>query len=282
MTTPASTQEMQKLQLGTATPGGGFPVYGAAFIAAVMEADPGLAIEAINTKGSTENVPMLEAGRLDIALVQGDAARYPAQIAPFMGVPHAQADIASSLPALMTPGDTTLLLGIAPRVPDGYELKHLAMLAQMVCEQPVEEVPGPAIIELGEAHRQDVLALTALVYPHYFRPRTMELGRYIGVTEGPRLDAMLGERMGFPGFREISAVCTHPDHVGKGLARHLLATATAQLFAEGTTPFLHVSPQNTRAVRLYEQNGFVQRTAIAFWSSIPPVSLSDRNMSVPV
>ncbi|MGE3698445.1 MAG: TAXI family TRAP transporter solute-binding subunit [Hyphomicrobiaceae bacterium] len=72
MTTPASTQEMQKLRLGTATPGGGFPVYGAAFIAAVTEADPGLAIEAINTKGSTENIPMLEAGRLDIALVQGE------------------------------------------------------------------------------------------------------------------------------------------------------------------------------------------------------------------
>jgi hypothetical protein len=60
------------LRLGTATPGGGFPVYGAAFVTAVAEADPGLAIEAVNTKGSTENVPLLEAGRLDIALVQGE------------------------------------------------------------------------------------------------------------------------------------------------------------------------------------------------------------------
>jgi TRAP transporter TAXI family solute receptor len=72
MTTPGATQESTKLRLGTATPGGGFPVYGAAFIAAVQEADPGLTIEAVNTKGSTENVPMLEAGRLDIALVQGE------------------------------------------------------------------------------------------------------------------------------------------------------------------------------------------------------------------
>ncbi len=61
-----------KIVLGTATPGGGFPVYGAAFIEGVRRADPGLEIEAINTKGSTENVPRLEAGTLDIALVQGE------------------------------------------------------------------------------------------------------------------------------------------------------------------------------------------------------------------
>jgi TRAP transporter TAXI family solute receptor len=72
MSTPGSTQDTIKLRLGTATPGGGFPVYGAAYIAAVEEADPGLAIEAVNTKGSTENVPMLETGRLDLALVQGE------------------------------------------------------------------------------------------------------------------------------------------------------------------------------------------------------------------
>jgi TRAP transporter TAXI family solute receptor len=68
---PASAQPV-KIRLGTATPGGGFPVYGAAFIDGVRRADPALEIEAINTKGSTENVPMLEAGTLDIALVQGE------------------------------------------------------------------------------------------------------------------------------------------------------------------------------------------------------------------
>ena len=61
-----------KIRLGTATPGGGFPVYGAAFVEAVRRVDRGLEIEPINTKGSTENVPMLEAGTLDIALVQGE------------------------------------------------------------------------------------------------------------------------------------------------------------------------------------------------------------------
>jgi TRAP transporter TAXI family solute receptor len=68
---PARGQAV-KIRLGTATPGGGFPVYGEAFIAAIKAQDPALEIEAINTKGSTENVPMLEDGRLDIALVQGE------------------------------------------------------------------------------------------------------------------------------------------------------------------------------------------------------------------
>src|SRR3954470_15447147 len=68
---PARGQPV-KIKLGTATPGGGFPVYGEAFVAAIKAQDPALEIEAINTKGSTENVPMLEASQLDLALVQGE------------------------------------------------------------------------------------------------------------------------------------------------------------------------------------------------------------------
>jgi len=60
--------------LGTATPGGGFPVYGAAVADTIHETELALAIEQRNTKGSTENVPFLEAGQLDIALVQGEVA----------------------------------------------------------------------------------------------------------------------------------------------------------------------------------------------------------------
>jgi uncharacterized protein len=62
------------VRLGTATPGGGFPVYGDALVAAIKAVDPLLEIEAINTRGSAENIPLLEAGSLDIALVQGESA----------------------------------------------------------------------------------------------------------------------------------------------------------------------------------------------------------------
>ncbi len=69
------------ISLGTATPGGGFPLYGSAFAEVMNETDPTLAIEPRNTKGSNENIPLLEAGSLDIALVAGEPS-YEA----FMGI----------------------------------------------------------------------------------------------------------------------------------------------------------------------------------------------------
>jgi TRAP transporter TAXI family solute receptor len=61
--------------LGTATPGGGFPVYGQAVADTVNEIDPSLVMETRNTKGSTENVPLLGRGELDLGLVQGEVAQ---------------------------------------------------------------------------------------------------------------------------------------------------------------------------------------------------------------
>ncbi len=69
---PGSAQDLSVIMLGTATPGGGFPVYGAAFADTINAMDSSLKIETRNTRGSTENVPKLEAGELDIALVQGE------------------------------------------------------------------------------------------------------------------------------------------------------------------------------------------------------------------
>ncbi|HZQ72020.1 MAG TPA: TAXI family TRAP transporter solute-binding subunit [Burkholderiales bacterium] len=68
------SETLMVLVLGTATPGGGFPVYGDAFASAVNGQEKNFRIEARNTKGSTENLPLLEAGKLDLALVAGELA----------------------------------------------------------------------------------------------------------------------------------------------------------------------------------------------------------------
>src|ERR1044071_9798412 len=62
------------LSLGTATPGGGFPLYGNAFAEVMNAADPQMTIAPRNTKGSNENIPLLEKGELDLALVAGEPA----------------------------------------------------------------------------------------------------------------------------------------------------------------------------------------------------------------
>src|SRR3989442_10999188 len=71
MGSAAWAAEKTVVVLGTATPGGGFPVYGAAVADIINETDPTLAVQTRNTKGSTENVPLLEAGQLDPAPVPG-------------------------------------------------------------------------------------------------------------------------------------------------------------------------------------------------------------------
>jgi TRAP transporter TAXI family solute receptor len=74
MSRNASAAERTRVGLGTATPGGGFPVYGQAVAETINETDPSLSVEPQNTKGSAENVPLLETGQLDLALVQGESA----------------------------------------------------------------------------------------------------------------------------------------------------------------------------------------------------------------
>jgi TRAP transporter TAXI family solute receptor len=66
--------ERTVVTLATATPGGGFPVYGDALAAAINETDATLEVRTRNTKGSTENVPLLESGQVDLGLVQGEVA----------------------------------------------------------------------------------------------------------------------------------------------------------------------------------------------------------------
>ena len=85
--------------LGTATPGGGFPVYGAAVAETINEIDPTLAVQPRNTKGSTENVPLLEAGQLDIALVQGEVVHEA-----LTGVGRPPADLKILFAMYSTPG----------------------------------------------------------------------------------------------------------------------------------------------------------------------------------
>ena len=195
-------------------------------------------------------------------------ARYPADHAPFLGVAHADVEADAALAALLAPGESVYLIGVAPRMPagTGLSLDVHGDLVQMIRTEPMAVPDGPAIVPLGEAQRGDVLALTALVYPHYFRERTLALGRYFGMYVDGRLAAMAGERMATDRYRELSAICTHPHYLGRGYARRLTAWLANDVLAAGRTPYLHVSPANARAKGLYAAMGFRLRSHVPFWS----------------
>jgi len=88
------------------------------------------------------------------------------------------------------------------------------------------------------------------------------MGNFLGIRNGGRLVAMAGERMRFPGYTEVSGVCTHPDFRGRGLARRLSAAIAARIQARGDQAFLHAWKNNHSAISLYEGLGFKLRAQV--------------------
>lgn len=208
----------------------------------------------------------LQTRHRDIALSADGAARFPADYAPFLGVPNTGMNSSDAIASLLAPEESVYLLSVAPKLSEDWQIEAFRPLAQMICEAPLELVDGPEIIPLSDQHRENVLDLTSRIYPHYFRRRTMELGRYFGIYQAGKLAAMIGERMGTDNYQEISAVCTDPDFNGRGYARQLLAFLSNDNLERKRQPFLHVSYENSRALSLYEKMGYRIRRDIPFYS----------------
>lgn len=120
------------------------------------------------------------------------------------------------------------------------------------------------ILTLGEADAAEMLDLATLTRPGPYRERTHALGDFIGLRRDGRLIAMAGQRLRIDGFIEISAVCTHPDFRGQGLAAALMRLQAERILTAGETPFLHAAHDNAAAIGLYESLGFRARTRIAY------------------
>jgi predicted GNAT family acetyltransferase len=141
-------------------------------------------------------------------------------------------------------------------------VRFTSTLVQMVCARPIVTPPDPGLSVLSAADVTEMLALTALTNPGPFRPETYTLGTYLGIRVGGRLAAMGGQRMYLPGYREVSAICTHPDFRGRGYARAIVAQLVAAIFDEGLTPFLHVQEENRAAQVVYDGLGFAVRAKL--------------------
>ena len=125
--------------------------------------------------------------------------------------------------------------------------------------RPTTANTRPNIVELGPQDSAEMIALTALTKPGPFSTRTHELGTYLGIRDSGTLVAMAGERLKVPGHTEVSAVCTHPDHTGKGYAAILMLEVMKGIRGRGETPFLHSRQDNLRAIEVYKRLGFRER-----------------------
>jgi predicted GNAT family acetyltransferase len=197
-------------------------------------------------------------------LAQGGtlARRYPAAISRIAGLPAAGPANVAALETLVQVGDDMGTAGpFTPRLPGNWETLDETRVVQMI---RVDRSPLPEgdldMSILGDGDVSEMLTLVELTKPGPFRSRTIELGTYLGIREGRRLVAMAGERMWVGDFREVSAVCTHPDARGRGYASALMARVINRMLRAGQTPFLHVRSSNARAINVYRALGFIRRT----------------------
>jgi predicted GNAT family acetyltransferase len=171
--------------------------------------------------------------------------------------------------AALIPADG--VIGLAEAMPSapppGAALAMRMEYHQMMAGEIAAGEPGFEVIALGDADAGEMLALATLTEPGPFFRRTHQLGDFIGVRAHGKLVAMAGERLKladpvFGSFTEVSGVCTHPDHRGRGYAGGLMRIAASRIKAKGETPFLHVLATNSGAIALYERLGFRFRSAI--------------------
>lgn len=201
-----------------------------------------------------------------LGLAQGDARarRYPPEIGPLSGIPEQTEENYAALGELTRSGDAVALFSLEEfRIPASLTVLRSGALYQMVRQvkgqlAPVQLASDAALRQLTTEDAPAMVELAEMTEPGPFRLRTIELGNFYGIFHGTRLAAMAGKRMHWPGFTEVSAVCTHPEARGRSYARILMSIVIGEIEQTGDTAMLHVFTANP-AIRLYETLGFAIR-----------------------
>lgn len=206
----------------------------------------------------------------------GRARRYSPDVSMFHAAQDDSPESWHDLAGLVGPGGTVALFrGLPSNPPEGWQVVGEGQGHQMVLTNPLGSPPPVAAVDeatglpvtLRALYVGDVDAMVALVTvtePGPFRSRTIELGGYVGVFHGDALVAMAGERMHAGAFREISAVCTHPEARRRGYASLVTTVVAEAILARGETPFLHVAEHNDSARTVYEGLGFSIRRMVRY------------------
>jgi len=192
------------------------------------------------------------------ALAEGGALarRYPTDITPFADMVDMSAQSFAALGALICGSEIAVLFTPdAVTAPAGFKIL-LAESGEQMTGTPAESaIGGVEIVTLGAGDVPAMMALTELTKPGPFHARTHELGTFLGIRVDGELVAMAGERMKPADYTELTAVCVHPSHRGRGYGQLLLGAVGRQILARGEIPFLHVFSSNTSAIALYRRQG---------------------------
>jgi ribosomal protein S18 acetylase RimI-like enzyme len=184
------------------------------------------------------------------------ALRYPEDMTPFADMVDMSAASFAALADLMSGSQVAALFTPEPViVPAGFKVVLAETGEQMIGSPADSPLREGEIVTLGKTDVPAMMALTTLTKPGPFAARTHELGTFLGIRAGGELVAMTGERMKPGHFTEMTAVCVHPDHRGRGYAQALLSAVARQIEARGEIPFLHVFSSNASAIALYQRQG---------------------------
>jgi len=187
---------------------------------------------------------------------RGRARRFPPAIAPFADMTDMSAQSFAALGALMSPAEiVALFTPDAVTAPAEFKVLLAETGEQMIGTPAESAIPGVEAEALGAGDVSAMMELTELTKPGPFSLRTHELGCFLGVRVNGQLVAMAGERMKPANYTEITAVCVHPDHRGRGYAQMLIGAVARQIVARGESPFLHVFTSNASAIALYRRQG---------------------------
>jgi ribosomal protein S18 acetylase RimI-like enzyme len=207
------------------------------------------------------------------AIGRAPARRYPAEVSPFAVIDDVSEPTLARLEALLAPGEQVYIFNEPPARMNGLcvgpPLHTFQMLGPDHFEDQAHEDEIHPILMTPE-YAAEMFELISLAFPGFYQPRTYEMGTYYGMRVDGELVAMAGERLCMTGYREISGVCTHPAHTGRGYARTLMTGLMRDHAAAGVTSFLHVGKANKRAAAIYERMGFRVLRSVALW----PISLA--------
>jgi ribosomal protein S18 acetylase RimI-like enzyme len=192
----------------------------------------------------------------DLAEGGARARRFPVAIGPFADLVDMSPQSFAELAAIMSGSEISVLFTPdAVAVPDQFKVLLAETGEQMIGTPAESTIAGVEIVTLGPADVPDMMALVELTKPGPFGVRTHKLGTFLGIKVDGQLVGMTGERMKPGNYTEMTAVCVHPSHRGRGYAQALLGAVARQIVARGEIPFLHVFSNNDSAIALYRRQG---------------------------